>query len=63
MLGAESEDVGEDLATLVPDDYKEGDYKFNNAIGKTVLNVVAAPRMQCEKEEDSQDAVIDQGIN
>lgn len=50
-----SEDVDEDLATLVPDDYKEGDNKFNDKIGKTVLNVVAAPAL-VEKEGDSQEA-------
>jgi hypothetical protein len=39
----------------VPDDYQEGDNKFNDKIGKTVLNVVAAPAL-VEKEEDSQEA-------
>jgi len=58
----ESEDVGEDLATPVSEDYEEGDNKFSGAIEKIVLKAEAAPD-GAEKEEERQDAVIDEGVN
>ena len=58
----ETEDVGEDLGTPVTEDYKEGDNKFTGAIGKITL-AVTPPPAEVEKDEERQDAVIDEGIN
>ncbi|MGO9846723.1 MAG: sulfatase-like hydrolase/transferase, partial [Methylocella sp.] len=58
----ETEDVGEDLGTPVTEDYKEGDNKFTGTIEKITL-AVTPPPAQVEKDEERQDAVIDEGIN
>ena len=58
----ETEDVGEDLATPVTEDYKEGDNKFTGTIDKITLAVTPPPQ-QTEKDGQSQGAVIDEGIN
>lgn len=58
----ETEDVGEDLATPVTEDYKEGANRFNGTIGKITLSVTP-PSADAAKEEERQDAVIDEGMN
>ena len=58
----ETEDVGEDLGTPVSEDYKEGDNKFTGTIDKVTI-AVTPPPAQVQKEEERQDAVIDEGIN
>ncbi len=58
----ETEDVGEDLGTPVTDDYKEGDNRFTGGISKITLAVTPPPK-QVEKAEETQDAVIDEGMN
>ena len=58
----ETEDVGEDLGTPVSEDYKEGDNKFTGTIDKVTI-AVTPPPPAIQKEEESQDAVIDEGIN
>ena len=58
----DTEDVGEDLATPVTEDYKEGDNKFTGTIDKIVLTITPPPAA-VEKEEESQDAIIDEGMN
>ncbi len=58
----ETEDVGEDLATPVTEDYKEGDNKFTGTIEKIVLTITPPPP-EVQKHEERQDAVIDEGIN
>jgi hypothetical protein len=58
----ETEDVGEDLGTPVTEDYKEGDNKFTGAIGKITI-AVTPPPAEVEKDEERQDAVIDEGMN
>jgi arylsulfatase len=60
--GDETEDVGEDLATPVTEDYKEGDNKFTGTIDKVTISLTPPPA-EVQKEEDRQDAVIDEGIN
>jgi hypothetical protein len=57
----DTEDVGEDLATAVTDDYKEGDNKFTGTINKVTITVTPPPA-QVEKEEDRGDAVAQYGI-
>ena len=44
------------------EDYKEGDNKFTGTIHKVTI-AVTPPPAQVQKEEESQDAVIDEGIN
>jgi hypothetical protein len=46
----------------VTEDYKEGDNKFTGTIDKVTI-AVTPPPAQVQKEEESQDAVIDEGIN
>ena len=58
----ETEDVGEDLATPVTEDYKEGDNKFNGSIDKITL-AITPPPTGVEKAEESEDAVIDEEMN
>jgi hypothetical protein len=58
----ETEDVGEDLGTPVTEDYKEGDNKFTGTIDKVTI-AITPPPAQIQEEEESQDAVIDEGIN
>ncbi len=58
----ETEDVGEDLATPVTEDYKEGDNKFTGTIDKVTI-AITPPPAEIQKEEESQDAVIDEGMN
>ena len=58
----DTEDVGEDLATTVSDDYNEGDNKFNGAIDKIVLSITPPPAA-VEQDEERQQAEIDEGIN
>jgi len=58
----DTEDVGEDLATPVSDDYKEGDNKFNGTIDKIVLWITPPPA-EVDQDEERQEAVIDEGIN
>ncbi|MGH7925228.1 MAG: arylsulfatase, partial [Candidatus Binatus sp.] len=60
--GDETEDVGEDLGTPVTEDYKEGDNKFTGTIDKITL-AVTPPPAEVERKEESQDAVIDEGMN
>jgi arylsulfatase len=60
--GDETEDLGEDLATPVTEDYKEGDNKFTGTIDKVTI-AITPPPAEIQKEEESQDAVIDEGIN
>jgi Sulfatase len=62
VFSGEGEDVGEDLETPVTEDYKEGDNKFTGVIDKITL-AVTPPSAQVEKDEERQDAVIDEGIN
>ncbi len=58
----ETEDVGEDLGTPVTEDYKEGDNRFTGTIDKVTI-AVTPPPAQVQKEEERQDAVIDEGVN
>jgi arylsulfatase A-like enzyme len=58
----ETEDVGEDLATPVTEDYKEGDNKFNGIIDKITL-AITLPPANVEKAEESGEAVIDEEMN
>ena len=58
----ETEDVGEDLGTPVTEDYKEGDNKFTGTIDKVTI-AVTSPPAQVQKEEESHDALIEEGIN
>ncbi|MFZ0678031.1 arylsulfatase [Candidatus Binatus sp.] len=58
----ETEDVGEDLGTPVSEDYKEGDNKFTGMIDKVTI-AVTPPPAEVQKEEERQDAVIDEGVN
>jgi arylsulfatase len=60
--GDETEDVGEELGTPVTEDYKEGDNQFTGTISKVTI-AVTPPPAQTQKEEEGQDAVIDEGIN
>ena len=60
--GDETEDVGEDLGTPVSEDYKEGDNKFTGTIDKVTI-AVTPPPAEVQKEEERQDAVIDEGMN
>jgi len=53
---------GEDLGTPVSEDYKEGDNKFTGMIDKVTITVTPPPA-QVQKEEEGQEAVIDEGIN
>jgi len=46
----------------VSEDYKEGDNKFTGAIGKVTI-AVTPPPAQVQKDEEAQDAVIDEGMN
>jgi hypothetical protein len=57
----ETEDVGEDLATPVTEDYKEGDNKFIGTIEKVTI-AVTPPPAQVEKDEESGDAIFQEGI-
>jgi len=57
----DTEDVGEDLATPVTEDYKEGDNKFTGTIDKVTI-AVTPPPAQVEREEDRGDAVAQEGI-
>ena len=57
----DTEDVGEDLATPVTEDYKEGDNKFTGKIDKVTI-AVTPPPAQVGKEEDRGAAVADEGI-
>jgi Concanavalin A-like lectin/glucanases superfamily len=57
----ETEDVGEDLATPVTEDYKEGDNKFTGAIDKVTI-ALTPPPAQVGKEEESGDAIFQEGI-
>jgi sulfatase-like protein len=58
----ETEDVGEDLATPVTEDYKEGDNRFNGTIDKITL-AITPPPADVEKAEDREDATIDEDMN
>ena len=58
----ETEDVGEDLETPVTEDYKEGDNKFNGTIDKITLTVTPPPA-EVEKDEERQEAIIDEGMD
>src|SRR4029077_3008992 len=58
----DTEDVGEDLGTPVSEDYKEGDNRFTGKIDKVTI-AVTPPPAQVQKEEEAQDAVIEEGIN
>jgi arylsulfatase len=58
----ETEDVGEDLGTPVSEDYKEGDNRFTGKIDKVTI-AVTPPPAEVQKEEERQDAVIDEGMN
>ncbi len=62
VFSGEGEDVGEDLETPVTEDYKEGDNKFTGTIEKIVLTITPPPP-EVEKDEELQDAVIDEGTN
>ena len=57
----ETEDVGEDLATPVTEDYKEGDNKFTGTIDKVTI-AVTPPPAQVGKEEESGDVLFQEGI-
>jgi hypothetical protein len=46
----------------VSEDYKESDNKFTGTIGKVTI-AVTPPPAQVQKEDEPQDAVIDEGIN
>jgi len=46
----------------VSEDYKEGDNKFTGMIDNVTI-AVTPPPAQVQKEEESQDAVIDEGMN
>ena len=54
--------LAQDLGTPVSEDYKEGDNKFTGTIDKVTI-AVTPPPPAIQKEEESQDAVIDEGIN
>ena len=58
----ETEDVGEDLGTPVSEDYKQGDNTFAGTIDKVTIAVTPSPA-EVQKEEEREDAVIDEGIN
>ena len=58
----ETEDVGEDLATPVTEDYKEGDNKFTGQIEKVTLSVTPPPAA-VEKAEEREDAIVDEDMN
>ncbi len=62
VFSGEGEDVGEDLETPVSEDYKEGDNKFTGTIDKVTI-AVTPPPAEVQKEEERQDAVIDEGMN
>jgi hypothetical protein len=47
----ETEDVGEDLATPVTEDYKEGDNKFTGTIDEVTIAVTPQPA-PVEKDEE-----------
>ena len=57
----ETEDVGEDLATPVTEDYKEGDNKFTGTI-ENVTIAVTPPPAQVTKDEESGDAIFQEGV-
>jgi hypothetical protein len=57
----ETEDVGEDLATPVTEDYKEGDNKFTGTVAKVTI-AVTPPPAQIEKEEENGDAIFQESI-
>ena len=44
------------------EDYKEGDNRFTGTIDKVTI-AVTPPPAQVQKEEEGQEAVIDEGIN
>jgi len=58
----ETEDVGEDLGTPVTEDYKEDGNKFTGTIDKVTI-AATPPPAQVQKEEERQEAVIEEGIN
>jgi arylsulfatase len=58
----ETEDVGEDLGTPVSEDYREGESKFSGTIDKVTI-AVKPPPAPVQKEEERQEAIIDEGIN
>jgi arylsulfatase A-like enzyme len=62
VFSGEGEDVGEDLETPVTEDYKEGDNKFTGTIDKVTI-AITPPPAEVQKEEEGQDAVIDEGMN
>ena len=62
VFSGEGEDIGEDLETPVSEDYKEGDNKFTGTIDKVTI-AVTPPPADVQKEEERQDAVIDEGMN
>jgi hypothetical protein len=57
----ETEDVGEDLATPVTEDYKEGDNKFTGAINKVTI-ATTPPSAQVGKDEESGEAIFQESI-
>jgi arylsulfatase A-like enzyme len=62
VFSGEGEDVGEDLETPVSEDYKEGDNKFTGTIDKVTI-AETPPPPEVQKEEERQDAIIDEGMN
>ncbi len=57
----ETEDVGEDLATPVTEDYKEGDNKFTGTIERVTI-AVTPPPAQVGTDEERGDAIFQEGI-
>ena len=57
----DTEDVGEDLATPVTEDYKEGDNRFTGTVDKVTI-AVTPPPAQVGKDEDRGNAVAQEGI-
>jgi arylsulfatase A-like enzyme len=57
----ETEDVGEDLATPVTEDYKEGDNKFTGTIDRVTI-AVTPPPAQVGTDEERGDAIFQEGI-
>jgi hypothetical protein len=58
----DTEDVGEDLGTPVTEDYKQADNKFTGVIDQVTIAVTPSST-EIQKEEERQDAVIDEGVN
>jgi arylsulfatase A-like enzyme len=58
----ETEDVGEDLATPVTEDYKEGGNKFTGQIQKVKLSVTPPPAAVANAE-DLENAIVDEDMN